>query len=204
MNRLIHETVADAVKRLPAGHKLRVLEIGAGTGGTTAGLLDIFPADRTEYVFTDISPRFTTAAQEQFGKYAFVNYRTLDIERDPQAQGFADEGTFDLIIAANVLHATKDLRQTLRHVRQLASADAMLVLLEGTEPTRFVDLIFGLTAGWWRFADHDIRSTHPLISPAQWTSLLKESGFRDATPLALAKNDLGHPLPPGRDRGQSG
>ena len=132
MNRLLHETVADALTRLPAGRNLRVLEIGAGTGGTTAGLLDLLPADRTEYLFTDISPRFTTAAREQFGNYAFVQYQTLDIERDPNAQDIAGESPFDLIIAANVLHATKDLRQSLKHIRRLATAGACCCCWKGS------------------------------------------------------------------------
>jgi microcystin synthetase protein McyG len=186
MNRVLHESVAHALEHLPPGRKLRVLEIGAGTGGTTTGLLEVLPPKRTEYFFTDISPRFTTAAQDQFGNHEFVRYRILDIERDPAAQGFAGEPPFDLIIAANVLHATKDLRQSLRHARGLAAPGAMLLLLEGTAPIRSVDLIFGLTEGWWRFADDEVRSAYPLISAVEWASVLDQSGFRDAEPLALA------------------
>nr|QEO74254.1 methyltransferase [uncultured bacterium] len=186
MNQVVRETVAHALEHLPEGRKLRVLEIGAGTGGTTAGLLEVLPPDRTEYVFTDISPRFTTSARDQFAEYGFVQYRILDIERDPAAQGFAGDHPFDLVIAANVLHATEDLRRSLRHVRQLAAAGATLLLLEGTGPIRSVDLTFGLTEGWWRFADQEIRSAYPLISPAEWALVLAQSGFRDAEPLALS------------------
>jgi acyl transferase domain-containing protein/NAD(P)-dependent dehydrogenase (short-subunit alcohol dehydrogenase family)/SAM-dependent methyltransferase/acyl carrier protein len=185
MNRTLRDGVAEAVARLASGRKLRVLEIGAGTGGTTAGLLEILPADRTDYLFTDISPRFTTSAREQFGAYHFVRYRVLDIERDPTAQNFA-EAPFDLIVAANVLHATKDLRQSLRHVRQLAAPGAMLLLLEGTGPIRALDLVFGLTEGWWRFADEEVRSGYPLIASQTWVRLLLQSGFRGAEAVALA------------------
>jgi acyl transferase domain-containing protein/NAD(P)-dependent dehydrogenase (short-subunit alcohol dehydrogenase family)/acyl carrier protein len=184
MNAILRAAIVQALDRLPAGRKLRVLEIGAGTGGTTAGLLEVLPPDRTDYLFTDISPRFTTAARAQFGGYGFVSYRTLDIERDPADQGFTGEAGFDLIVAANVLHATRDLRRSLAHVRKLASPGALLVLLEGTAPIRSVDLVFGLTEGWWRFSGDEVRASYPLISPAEWTSVLERAGFRNADAVA--------------------
>ncbi|MGH8571039.1 MAG: beta-ketoacyl reductase, partial [Gammaproteobacteria bacterium] len=44
--------------------------------------------------------------------------------------------------------------------------------------------IFGLTEGWWRFADPDLRPAHPLLSAERWKSLLEESGFRHAGAVA--------------------
>ena len=51
-------------RRLPDDRKLRILEVGAGTGGTTAHVLPLLPADRTEYLFTDVSPLFTARAAD--------------------------------------------------------------------------------------------------------------------------------------------
>jgi acyl transferase domain-containing protein len=184
MNRGLQEAVAVALRQLPEGRTLRVLEIGAGTGGATAGLLSVLPSERTEYCFTDISPRFTAAARRQFGHQRFIHYRLLDIERSPAAQGFAGEAPFDLIVAANVLHATRDLRQSLAHIRSLASPGALLLLLEGTAPIRSLDLVFGLTDGWWRCTDDDARSGYPLISAQRWRIVLDGAGFRDAEALA--------------------
>src|SRR5262249_20320782 len=157
-----------ALERVPAGRRLRVLEIGAGTGGTTAALLPVLPADRTDYVYTDVSPRFTGAAREKFRAYPFVQYQVLDIERPAAAQAFPRQPPFDLSVAANVLHATRDLRQALLHTRQLAAPGALLVLLEGTEPVRSVDLTFGLSEGWWRFTGDPVRPGHPLLPDGHW------------------------------------
>lgn len=184
MNRVLQEVVAVALRQLPDGRTLRVLEIGAGTGGATAGLLSVLPAERTEYFFTDISPRFTAAARRQIGHQRFVHYRVLDIERSPAAQGFAGEAPFDLIVAANVLHATRDLHQSLAHIRSLASPGALLLLLEGTAPIRSLDLVFGLTDGWWRCTGDGARSGYPLISAQRWRAVLDGAGFRDAEALA--------------------
>jgi acyl transferase domain-containing protein/NAD(P)-dependent dehydrogenase (short-subunit alcohol dehydrogenase family)/SAM-dependent methyltransferase/acyl carrier protein len=183
MNSLVEKAVARLLRNWPAGRGLRVLEIGAGTGGTTAYVLQALPSESTEYTFTDISPRFVTDAAEKFRGWGTVRGEVLDIERSPQAQGFAGR-QYELIIASNVLHATQDLRQSLRHVRELLAPGGALVLLEGTGKVRFIDLIFGLTEGWWRFADRDLRPQHPLLSAGQWTALLEQSGFAGAAALS--------------------
>ena len=95
---------------MPEGRKLRIVEIGAGTGGTTAGILDRLPAERVDYCFTDVGALFTAQAQSTFSNYPFMRYQVLDIERDPREQGFPAH-RFDIAIAANVLHATGDLRR---------------------------------------------------------------------------------------------
>ena len=115
MNTLLQKAISDALSRLPAEMRLRVLEIGAGTGGTTSYLLPHLPAERTDYLFTDISPLFLAQAEETFRAYPFVRYQSFDVERSPLAQGLEPQ-QYDLIVAANVLHATKDLRQSLSHM----------------------------------------------------------------------------------------
>jgi malonyl CoA-acyl carrier protein transacylase len=178
-NALVRETVANALGRLPEGKTVRVLEIGAGTGGTTSHVLARLPADRTEYVFTDVSNSFLITAAAKFTSYPFVRYQLLDIEREPRPQGFG-ANQFDIVIAANVLHATADLSRTLRHVKALLAPRGLLVLVEGTGPQRWVDLIFGMVEGWWRFADKDLRPSHPLISQSKWIRLLERVGFEQA------------------------
>ncbi|MEM6714347.1 MAG: SDR family NAD(P)-dependent oxidoreductase, partial [Cyanobacteria bacterium P01_C01_bin.147] len=171
MNALVQRAVMAAIAS--AQRPVRILEIGAGTGGTTAHLLP--QLQNGEYVFTDVSPLFLAKAQERFRDYPWVQYELLDIERSLIEQGFQEP--FDLVIAANVLHATADLRQTLTHVRELLAPGGELILLEGTRPLAWVDLIFGLTDGWWRFSDRDLRPHHPLLAAEQWQNLLTESGF---------------------------
>lgn len=178
MNRLVQRAVQTAIAQLPAGRGLRLLEVGAGTGGTTAGLLPLLPAQQTEYLFTDIGAAFLPQAQAKFAAYDFVAYQTLDIEQPPARQGFALH-QYDIVVAANVLHATRDLSETLTHVRQLLAPGGLLVLLEATTRHPWLDLTFGLTDGWWRFADR--RTRHPLLSADQWRECLLGSGFQSAT-----------------------
>lgn len=188
-NGLVRAVVEQIVgERDAANRKLRVLEIGAGTGGTTNFVLPVFAPNATEYTFTDISPLFTARAQQKFGKFTFVRYQPLDIEQDPDAQGLSGQ-KYDLIIAANVIHATQDLRTTLAHVRKLLAPNGLFIMLEVTAPQRWVDITFGLTDGWWRFVDKDLRPAYPLLSRPRWVSLLETAGFVEAATIPQLQGD---------------
>ena len=89
-----------------ANPKMRVLEIGAGTGSATRKVLDDLMSPEgiclySKYVFTDVSPGFTVAAQEKFNAHRNLEFQVLDISHDPEEQGF-EPGSFDLVIASNV------------------------------------------------------------------------------------------------------
>ncbi|KAI8309179.1 Highly reducing polyketide synthase FUM1 [Colletotrichum sp. SAR11_59] len=165
------------------GRHLRVLEIGAGTGGLTARILRHLVSCFSEgqavgkYVFTDVSAGFFPAAQKRFEDVpsGFVDYRVLDISRCPAEQGFCGE-QYDLIVASNVLHATPDLTQTLRHARSLLKPDGRLLMHELCSETKWINFIFGYFSGWW-LGEADQRVDEPYISLAQWQQRLRAAGF---------------------------
>ena len=176
MNILVQKAIDTALTNLPSAQGVRLLEIGAGTGGTTSYILPKLNSEQSEYVFTDIGTLFLSKAQEKFQDYPFVRYQTLDIEVDPTTQGFESQ-QYDFIVAANVLHATASMSNTLSHVKQLLAPGGILVLLESTTRQRWLDLIFGLLDGWWKFDDEDLRPDYPLLSTSTWQQLLQEKGF---------------------------
>jgi len=178
-NLLVQKVLSETVRSLPAGKTLRILEVGGGTGGMTSYVLPILSEYCAEYVFTDISLRFTARAQQKFAGYSFVQYRALDIELDPVEQGFP-ANSYDLIIAADVLHATRNIRNTLGQVKRLLASSGTLLLLELTRPWLYITSIFGLLKGWWLFEDGDLRTDGPCLSAKQWQALLCETGFDSA------------------------
>ena len=176
LNTIVQKVAALASEKIAPSRSIRLLEIGAGTGGTTSYILTHLKPQQTEYIFTDLGALFTAKAQERFADYPFVRYQTLDIENSPTNQGFAAH-QYDIIIAANVLHATTSMKQTLTNVRQLLTPGGLLILLEVTTRQRWLDLVFGLLEGWWRFQDFDLRPDHPLLTRTKWQQLLSETGF---------------------------
>jgi acyl transferase domain-containing protein len=181
MNELARNTIRHLLELAPE-RQLRVIEIGAGTGSTTAALLPVFDPERTRYTVTDVVPLLVSRARDRFAHYGFAEFEVLDIERSPRSQGF-EEHSFDVVFAARVLHATRDIVESVRHARELLKPGGILVLLELTGRLRFLDLIFGLTDGWWRFADAPLRVEHPLISTAEWQQVLAANGFSESAVL---------------------
>jgi acyl transferase domain-containing protein/SAM-dependent methyltransferase/acyl carrier protein len=175
-----NSAIGDAIARLAASNTstepLRILEVGGGTGGTTTHALPKLAGTRVEYVFTDVSPLFLHRAAKKYATYPFVDYKVFDLERDPVEQDLP-VASFDLIVAANVVHATKDLAASLRRLRALLRRNGTLILLEGNAPQRFGDLTVGLTEGWWRFEDRELRPDYPLLGRAAWRDLLRSTGF---------------------------
>jgi len=182
-NVLAQKAVALALENLPEDKTIRILEVGGGTGGMTTLVLKRLRPDRTEYVFSDVTQLLTSQAEQKFREFPFVQYKLLDIETDPMAQGY-EPHSFDIILASDVLHATRDLRETLGNVKQLLASKGLLVLLELTNTPRWVVLVFGLLKGWWRFTDTGLRPSDPWITQEKWKDLLHDVGFLDVACVA--------------------
>jgi acyl transferase domain-containing protein/acyl carrier protein len=172
---------------------IRILEIGAGTGGTSRRVLPAlrpFQAHIGEYCFTDRSHVFLRQAERDFGAgYPFLHCRLLDIEQPVEQQGL-EAGGYDLVIAANVLHATRDMRRTMTHVRRAIRDGGLLVLNELAGNALYAHVTFGLLEGWWGYTDPELRLPgSPGLAPAAWQRVLEEQGFID---VAFPAADIHH------------
>ncbi len=171
-----------AASQLPEGRGLRILEVGAGTGGLAAHVLPLFERGLHSYTFSDVSPGFFGAAAQKLANFPEVEFKVLDLEKPGTAQGF-EPGTFDFIVGTNVIHATSDLRSALRHIHDLLAPGGTFFFVDIASPQLWTDAVFGLTSGWWRFTDRDLRTEHPLLPRAQWEILLRETGFDETSSL---------------------
>ena len=159
-----HQQAADYIKLL--GNKnpsLNVLEIGAGTGGATLPILNALNGpgmshpNFANYDFTDCSPVFFEKVKEKIGRWSkFVTFKKLDIESDPTSQDY-ELGSYDLIIAANVVHVTRCIGKTMRRIRSLLKPGGTLVLIEMTVKPLASTLVFGTLPGWWNGKSHCLR-----------------------------------------------
>ncbi len=181
-NRLLGDAVAAAVANWPEGRRMRILEVGAGTGSGTSSVLPELLAGNFDYMFTDISAGFFAEAEGRFMDSGHaIEYRPLDIERDPAVQGFRPH-SYDMVIAVNVLHATRSLTETLGHCMDLLSPSGQLIALENLKGRGWQDMTFGQLDGWWRFYD-DYRPDHALATPEVWRRALADTGYVDSAVL---------------------
>ncbi|MEW2581422.1 methyltransferase [Streptomyces syringium] len=176
-NRIAQHLLRNVLADWPGSRPLRILEVGAGTGATTELLLPELPPGNTHYTYTDISTGFFAAARERLSAYDFVHYRRLDLDEDPGAQGFA-AASFDVVIASNALHTTRDLTLTVRRIASLLVDGGHLLAVELTNFAPIV-AVFGLLDSFWAATDSQLRPTGPLLPREKWTNLLEQCDFRD-------------------------
>ena len=169
-----------------ARHKqpLSIAEVGAGTGGTAVAIMQALTDAGLEfrYLFTDVSATLVRQAKAQLRqRFPQAEFAILDLEKpvDP-----ARSQAFDIVVAANVLHATQDISNTVAHCHGLLRDGGSLVLNEAVLRRDFSTLVFGLTDGWWRFQDAEKRLPHsPLLDETRWRVLLA-GGFGEITNLS--------------------
>ncbi|KAM0212330.1 hypothetical protein ACHAQI_004728 [Fusarium lateritium] len=171
---------------------LRILEVGAGTGGTTETILRSMAHVKgapaySVYTFTDISAGFFPAATKRFSYASNMEFKVLDISQDPAHQGF-ERSTYDLVIAANVIHATPSLQKTLSNIRYLLNEDGMLVMTELCSLTRSSNYIFGNFSGWW-LGEEDGRPNQPYVPVSRWDEELKAAGYTGVDAVTYDDNE---------------
>lgn len=167
--------------------------LGAGTGGATKGILKQLGKGFSTYVFTDISNGFFEKAQEVFKAHEEkMTFKALDIGKDVTAQGFADS-SYDLIVASFVIHATSKLEYTMRNIRRLLKPGGYVLMAEVTNNDQIRGgFIFGALPGWWLGVD-DGRVLSPCISPTEWDTLLRRTGFTGIDAITPDPDRLPYP-----------
>jgi enoyl-CoA hydratase/carnithine racemase/NAD(P)-dependent dehydrogenase (short-subunit alcohol dehydrogenase family) len=181
ISRFYNERVAQAVVFLARQNKgrVRILEAGAGTGSTTIEILDALATAgvECEYCYTELWDKLLNEAKARLGpKYPHLRFTFFDVGMDPADQGLREE--FDVVIATNVFHATRDLHATLRHAKTLLRPGGALVLNESVEVQEYSTYTFGLLPGWWNASDaHERLTDSPLASASRWPTLLRDEGF---------------------------
>ena len=178
--------------------RIRILEIGAGTGGTTSIVLPALQPWRehiAEYCYTDMSKAFLMYAKKTYGPaHPFLTYQLWNVEQSPEGQGLA-LNHYDIVIAANVLHATGRIRRTLSHANAVLRRGGILVMNEISDISLFSHLTFGLLKGWWLYEDPELRIPGtPALYPKSWASVLGETGFCDVAFPAQCAHCLGQQI----------
>ncbi|KAI1195589.1 BcPKS19, polyketide synthase [Nemania serpens] len=170
---LLGDFLLRALTNAAGGGKFRILEVGAGTGGTTRYVTSHLRNHGIpfEYVFTDISPSLVAAAKKRFRGVEGMSFEVLDIEKPATAE---QEGAFHCVIATNCIHATRDLETSLSRLRKMLREDGALTLIEITRNMFWLDIVVGLFEGWWLFEDG---REHALVDEGRWARAMEKAGF---------------------------
>ena len=166
--------IEQLLRRLPAhDQRVNILEVGAGTGGTTATMIPMLAAlgVPVTYTFTDLSSSLVAAARKRFKQYPFMQFKVANMEAAPETNLVHSQ---HIVLANACVHATRSLPISLRNIHAMLRPDGMLMLLEETEQLPWVDFVFGLLEGWWLFEDG---RAHAQVSAEHWEKALLGAGF---------------------------
>lgn len=187
ISKFYNETVADFIAlllqnnsaQLANGKKIKLLELGAGSGATSVCIFNKISqySQYIEYTYTDISKHFLIDASKRYQAMApYLKTAVIDIEK-PINQQVLNE-YFDIIIATNVLHATHNIVTTLNNIKLALKRNGVLLLNELSHKSLFLTLTFGLTDGWWFAEDRDMRlSGSPILNQDYWSKALTEANY---------------------------
>lgn len=158
---------------------LRILEVGAGTGSATSKILKkLGKANVDKYTYTDISASFFQQATEEFKDWSstgVMDFKVFNAEHDPAGQGI-DIGSYDVVVAFQVLHATSKMDETIANCRKLLRPNGHLIATELTSKVSRRSAVFGVLAGWW-LGEDDGRMNGPEMLEEEWDLRLKRNGF---------------------------
>ena len=198
-NEVLRETLNCCIEeqlQADKNRRIRILEVGAGTGGTTAKLVPLlqrFPID--EYCYTDVSRAFLMHAEKHYQpRLPALTTAIFDVSRPVASQSIATDH-YDVVIAANVLHATPNIRETLRNAKAVLKNQGVLLLNEISSWSLFNHLTFGLLEGWWLNEDAALRLPgSPGLAPDKWQEILVEEGFEGILFPAAEAHELGQQI----------
>ena len=178
--------------------QLRIIEIGAGTGGTSATVFKKLKPYRNriqEYCYTDISKAFLLHAEKEYGPdNPYLTCQIFNVEAPLAGQNIS-AGGYDVAIATNVLHATRNIRQTLRNAKAALKKNGLLILNELSGNALFSHLTFGLLEGWWLYEDATLRIPGcPGLSSQAWQAVLEDEGFQSILFPAQEAHELGQQI----------
>ena len=167
INRYYCQFITEYVKN-NLERKIRILEIGAGTGATAKPVIETLGEANYEYYFTDITKYFLPGAKKMFKDSSKVIIKQFNIDEDYTKQGF-QPNYFDIIIGAYVLENVKDIQKSIGIIKELIAPQGYLLF---SEPVRNEPWILTSQALMMTKPEDDCRKNTFFVDPDCWKKVL--------------------------------
>jgi len=153
----------------------RLLEVGAGVGGTSMDLIPKLQGRNVEYFFTDVSQYFLNKAEQRLKSYPWVRFGLFDINADHILQGI-EPNTVDIVLCANVLHNSRHAVDVLRRLKEILVPGGWLVFIEATSDSYQIMSSMEFKEGLTEFQDCRQVLDTTFLTSEQWQACLREAG----------------------------
>lgn len=169
--------------------KIRILEIGGGTGATTEQLLKTLKGYSIEYHFTDVAKFFLPSAKRRFRNYENVKFGIFNIDQDYRSQGLFPN-SYDIVLAVGVLENAKNIPETMERISELICPKGWLIFTE----TKEQDWILMSQAFMMTEPDDNLRINTTFLSQQDWVTYLNENSNSSEVITLPVKKDKMYPL----------
>jgi phthiocerol/phenolphthiocerol synthesis type-I polyketide synthase C len=182
MERAIRELIAQTLRQLPAGKRLRILEIGAGRPSFASSVCRALDFNRCDYVFATTAA--TLAEECHRLQESFPNVQTRQVGAEHLEAAPAANEQFHLALVTSDFETEQEAVLALAYARkQLASGGAVLVIEQ--HRSRWMDFVFGGRRAWWSEAHAGgWASRHK--PPLYWRQQMQKLGFQPGVALELS------------------
>lgn len=174
LNQIVKDTIIFNIREKNKEKPFKILEIGAGVGGTTKDLLPELEKYNVEYCFSDVSPFFINEARKDFSNYDWISYKIFDVNKDFREQGI-EEFSFDMVLCANVLHNSKNIPFNLKRLSNLLSKGGKLLVLEATYESFMMLSSMEFKDGLSGYTDVRQKNGVPFLTKDQWENYIEEA-----------------------------
>ncbi|MGL4106771.1 beta-ketoacyl synthase N-terminal-like domain-containing protein [Clostridium sp. LP20] len=171
--------------------RLRILEVGSGTGALTWEVLEALKDADIEYFITDIGRSFVTIAEKTAKEKGYKNvyFNVFDIEKDFKEAGFR-ENTFDIVLSLDVLQATSNITNALSNINKLLKPCGWMISVQTLLLQDFTQLIFGYAPGWWNYGNDPLRKDKSIyVDFNVWKKAYEDAEFENVSCITGGYND---------------
>ncbi len=150
--------------------RIRILELGAGTGATTQYVLNALRKIGIEYkyTFSDITDYFFPKARKKFEGYT-IEFKKLDADLSFKDQSI-NPNSYDIVIAAYILDNVKNIQKTLEEIERIIAPKGFLLF---SEPIRIEPWVLASQAMLMTRPEDNLRQDVTFIAPQEWIELLE-------------------------------
>ncbi len=161
--------------------KIKILELGGGTGIITWPLLEELRGMNVEYYFTDIGKSFLVMAREKAENMHYDNviFKQYNIEKTYAEQGFEKEA-FDFIISMDVLQVSYNLEAAVNNLSGLLKKNGIFACVQSFHTENINYLSYGYAPGWWNYESDPLRKGKNIMLPSdEWIKLLSRLEYKN-------------------------
>jgi len=172
--------------------KIRILEVGSGTGKLAWPILEETKGLNFEYWFTDIGRSFVVLGKDEAKSKNIKNmqFKIFDIEQNYQECGF-EGNEFDIILALDVVQATSDIDAVLKNLFGLIKPLGYMIMVQSFWIHDISQMIFGFAPGWWNYSKDPLRRGKSIaLDEEEWKNAFTRAGFRNGKILTGGHNAL--------------